>query len=63
MRTVERLRKLQQWTFDTVCRGREMKTPGPNMDVRQITRQEPKVYLAYQPMRPDESNFTGEVDR
>ena len=62
MRTVERLRKLQQWTYDTVCRGREMKTPAPNMDVRQIARQEPKVFLAYQPMRPDDSNFTGEID-
>lgn len=62
MRTVERLRKLQRWTYDTVCRGREMKTPAPNMDVRQIARQEPKVFLAYQPMRPDDSNFTGEID-
>lgn len=61
MRTVERLRKFQQWTYDTVCRGREMKTPAPNMDVRQIVRQEPKVFLGFAPMRPDES-LTGEVD-
>jgi len=61
MRTVERLRKLQQWTYDTVCRGREMKTPAPNMDVRKIVRQEPKVFLGFAPMRPDESP-TGDID-
>ena len=62
MRTVERLRKFKEWTYNTVCQGREMKTPAPNMDVRQIARQEPKVYLAFAPMRPDESNFTGEIN-
>ena len=62
MRTVERLRKFQKWTFDTVCRGRQMKTPGPDMDVRKIQTQEPKVYLAFSPVRPDESNFTGEIN-
>lgn len=62
MRTVERLRKFRSWTYENVCKGRKMKTPAPNMDVRQIVRQEPKVYLAYSPMRPDESNFTGEID-
>ena len=62
MRTTERLRKLCNWTYETVCKGRQMKTPAPNMDVRVIARQEPKVFLAYQPMRPDESNFTGEID-
>ena len=61
MRTVERLRKFQRWTYLNVCKGRSMKTPAPGMDVRVIKRQEPKVFLAYQPMRPDESN-TGEVD-
>ena len=61
MRTVERLRKFQQWTYDTVCRGREMKTPAPNMDVRKIVRQEPKVFLGFAPMRPDESP-TGDID-
>ena len=62
MRTVERLRKFQKWTYETICKGRSMKTPAPNMDVRQIARQEPKVFLAYAPMRPDESNPTGEID-
>lgn len=62
MRTVERLRKLQRWTYETVCRGRMMKTPAPNMDVRQIVRQEPKTFLAYLPMRPDETHPGAEVD-
>ena len=62
MRTVERLRKFQRWTYTHVCQGRQMKTPAPNMDVRVIKRQEPKVYLAFAPMRPDESNPTGEID-
>ena len=32
------------------------------MDLRIIARQEPKVFLSYAPMRPDQSNYTGEVD-
>ena len=62
MRTEERLRKLCEWTYNTICRGRKMKTPAPNMDVRQIARQEPKVFLSFAPMRKDESNFYGEID-
>ena len=61
MRTVERLRKFQKWTYDTVCAGRQMKTPAPNMDVRKIVRQGPKVFLGFAPMRPDET-LQGEVD-
>ena len=61
MRTVERLRKFQAWTYNTVCKDRQMKTPAPNMDVRQIARQEPKVFLGFQPTRPDET-LTGEID-
>lgn len=59
MRTEERLRKLCNWTYETVCKGRQMKTPAPNMDIRKIVRQEPKVFLSYAPMRPDESNLMG----
>ncbi len=61
MRTEERLRKLKQWTYETVCQGREMKAPAPGMDVGKIVRQEPAVFLAYAPTRPDESRL-GEVD-
>lgn len=62
MRTVERLRKFKEWTYRTVCQGREMKTPAQHMDVTKIARQEPQVFLAFAPMRKDESNFTGEID-
>lgn len=62
MRTSERLRKLCDWTYDTVCRGREMKTPAPNMDVTKIATQEPKVFLSFQPMRPDETVISGDID-
>ena len=57
MRTMERLEKLQAWTYERVCRGRQMKTPGPGMDVRKVVRTEPKVYLAFAPTRPDSSPY------
>ena len=62
MRTTERLKKLQKWTYNTCCKGRQMKTPAANMEVRKIVKQEPKVYLAYSPMRPDSTHAMGEVD-
>jgi len=62
MRTKERLEKLQAWTYETVCRGRMMKTPASNMDIREVKRQEPQVFLAYSPTRPDKSEYTGEID-
>ena len=55
MRTRARLKALQQWTWETVCKGRKMKTPAPGMDVTKIVRQEPRVFLAYPPTRPDET--------
>lgn len=61
MRTVERLRKVVGWTYDTVCKGRSMKAPADKMDIRKIVRQEPKVYLMYPPTRPDTSTY-GEID-
>lgn len=53
MRTTERLRMLADWTYKSVCKGRKMKTPATAMDISQIVRQEPKVYIAYYPMRED----------
>lgn len=57
MRTRQRLLALKQWTYDTVCKGRSMKTPGRdkegNEDITVISRQEPKVFLGWQPSRPD----------
>ena len=61
MRTEERLRKLRDWTFQTVCQGRQMKAPAPKMDISKVVRQEPKAYLGYAPTRPDISMYS-EVD-
>jgi len=61
MRTRKRLLALKQWTFDRICKGRSMKTPGRdedgNEDITVIARQEPQVFLGWQPMRPDESGI------
>ena len=62
MRTWERLRKLKQWTYETVCEGRQMKTPARNMDVTVIRRQEPQVFLAFSPTRPDETGLSDTID-
>jgi len=53
MRTRARLKKLQAWTFENVCRGKLMKTPAPDGDITKIMRQEPKVFLGFAPTRPD----------
>ena len=55
MRTVTRLTRLGQWIYETCCKGREMKTPASSMDITEIARQEPKVYIGYHPMRPDQT--------
>lgn len=57
MRTTERLRALKAWVTETVCTGREMKAPGENNDIRDIRRQEPRCFLAWQPTRPDRTGF------
>lgn len=57
MRTTERLDRLAEWTYKTICKGRRMKTPAPGMDFTQIVKQEPQVYVGYFPMRQDESGF------
>ena len=58
MRTEERLRKLRDWTYQTVCQGRVMKAPAPNLDISKIVRQEPKAYIGYAPTRPDISLYS-----
>lgn len=56
MRTTERLDRFAEWTYNTVCKGRKMKTPASGMDFSQIVKDEPKVYVGYYPMRPDETD-------
>lgn len=53
MRTRQRLSALKQWTYERLCKGRTMKAPAEGMDITQIVRQEPQVFLAWQPTRPD----------
>lgn len=57
MRTTERLRALKTWLQKELCEGREMKTPAENGDITKILRQEPQVYLGWQPTRPDETGM------
>ena len=55
MRTRQRLLALKKWTYETVCKGRTMKCPGEGMDITDLKRQEPQVFLGWQPARPDET--------
>lgn len=55
VRTSERLRKLKQWTYDELCKGRKLKTPASKFDIAQIAYKEPVVYLAWAPMQLDKS--------
>lgn len=57
MRASERLTMLEKWVYENLCKGREMKAPGKNMDITDIRRQEPVTNLGWQPMHPDESNM------
>ena len=57
MRTREWLCALEAWVYENLCRGREMKAPGENFDITQIRRQEPRVFIGWQPMHPDESGL------
>lgn len=55
MRTRERLTKLKSWVTAELCEGREMKAPGPNMNLSEIVRQEPRCFLAWAPTRMDQT--------
>lgn len=59
MRTWQRLRNTREWVYEEICRGREYKMPVNNPQdgygpaICDFTRGEPKVFLAWQPMKPD----------
>lgn len=65
MRTYERLHKMKDWFKSELCAGRMLKAPVPTNgptygpDITNFTRTEPRVFIAYQPMRPNEP---GRVD-
>lgn len=60
MRTYERLEALREWTYEKVCKGKMMKAPAKDMDVSNVVRQEPQVFLAWFPTRPDEHGYSAE---
>ncbi len=61
MRTTERLRGLKEWTYDSVCKGREYKAPAPDMDMTKIIRKEPSCYLGWAPSRLSKGEFVTEA--
>lgn len=62
MRTWERLRKTKAFFEEELCKGRLLKCPRPYMgqnamygpDICDFTEAEPRVFLAWQPARPNE---------
>ena len=61
MRFTERLRGLKNWTYETLCKDREMKAPAENMDIGVIQRQEPTCFLAWAPTRMDKTGIPKEI--
>ena len=70
MRTWERLEKIQTFLDAELCQGREMKCPkpatgqngkyGPN--ITDFTYTKPRVFIGWQPMRPDDPGGIYETD-
>lgn len=60
MRTQKRLLALKKWTYETVCKGRCMKAPADDRSMIEIVRQEPQVFLGWNPSRPDETGYLQE---
>ena len=48
MTTNERHEALRKWVHETICKGRQMKTPGD--DDRDVQWKEPDTYVGYYPM-------------
>ncbi len=65
MRSWERMKKMQKFFFDELCKGREYKTPKPSGDseyaplIADTTMGEPRAFLGWQPMS---QNTPGRVD-
>lgn len=57
MRTYERLEAFRKWTYETVCRGKLMKTPAKDANVMHVSRQEPQAFVAWFPTRKDEHGY------
>lgn len=59
MRTRTRLKGLQKWLKQNLCEGRTMNAPAENMNIGEIIRKEPEVYLGWAPAR---LNITGTLE-
>lgn len=57
MRTIHRMDELKRWTFDTICKGKQFKTPAKDGDVREVVRQEPQVFVGYFPTLLDSAGM------
>lgn len=54
------MKALKAFVYESVCKGRMMKTPGENMDMGTILRKEPECYLFAHPSRPLDDGITME---
>ena len=54
MRTSERLKGLEQFFYENLCRGRQMKSPAEDFDITQIQMREPKCYTGFYPSIMDD---------
>lgn len=62
MTTRRRLKGLQAWVHENLCAGRMLKAPAEDGDITKIVRQEPQVYIGWNPRRPDKTgSFTKEA--
>ena len=61
MRLTERLTRLKEWTYSTVCEGRSLKAPGEKMNLGEIVYREPKCYLGWAPARRDQGGLVFET--
>ena len=61
MRFTERFRGLKEWTENELCKGRNMKAPGANMDITDIQWHEPPCYIGWAPARMDKTGNLKEI--
>lgn len=57
MTTRQRLRALEKWVQENLCKGRKLKSPDEMGDVTKITVEEPKVFLGWPPTRGDQTEY------
>lgn len=53
MRTRERLEGLREWVYETVCQGRQMKSPGKSGKIADAFYKEPECFVGWEPAHKD----------